>query len=306
MDPSKLKGVLGLFRPKPAQELNVGRRAILGLPRQADEMLPSVVTPEQPPVVGALQKVIEDKMVKPTTRREFLEEGTKTAATSALRKAAPSLLRKAAKKLAEPTALTPDIDARVAAALNEALQSDQLLTGLGTHAGQDVTSIDEAIQLLHDFKPVFLGQAGARDAVMNTSELARDLGLSLDDMVRLTDLPKSTIRRYFRTNEDLLKTALDLTSHEFALNYGEHPLISEGRGGGYSQLMGDLFDKMSNEPGVSLEDLALEKSREYALRDAYKGSNEDLKRAFSRAYGERYDETLRNIVDETLEDFRDY
>jgi hypothetical protein len=234
------------------------------------------------------------------------------------------------------------------------------------------------------------------------------------------------IKKYFKTDEDLLNTALDLTSHEYALNLGEHPLRAEGRGGGYTELMGDLYersrkkpsrssnktpsgytptytervrlseipeqererifstaprraeiwdypnamqgdytrqvtinedllkllkeaesgsvdpwvykfkkgesvydDKYGNvvhpenlaeierhdfhhlvaprktKPEISLEDLALEKSREYALRDAYKGSNENLKRAFSRAYGERYDDTLRDIVDETLEGFRE-
>ena len=128
MDPSKLKGVLGLFRPKPAQEVNVGRRAIMGLPRQAEEMLPSVVTTavtEEPPaVVGALQKVIEDKMAKPTSRREFMDEGVKAAASSALRRAAPGTLRQVVKKVVETPAIGPATDDAIARALSETINAE--------------------------------------------------------------------------------------------------------------------------------------------------------------------------------------
>jgi len=112
------KGILSLFaKEAPAkQAVNLSRRGILGIPKQPDALLPTVVpppavVPEAPPIIGALEKVVAAKMAKPTTRREFMEEGAKAAASTVARRVVPGALNQAVKQVVK----APPIDEAVAA-----------------------------------------------------------------------------------------------------------------------------------------------------------------------------------------------
>ena len=214
MDPSKLKGVLGFLRPKPAQEVNVGRRAILGLPRQADEMLPSVVTSEQPPVVGALQKVIEDKMAKPTSRREFMGEGVKAAASTAARSVAPGALKQMVKKVTEVPTIGPATDEAIAKAISDVVRSEvkipeSVLEDLHIEGffepemGHITDDFSNFVQVLQD------AAQRANDPALQ--RLSETLGLTPAQIAKKTGLPEDVVSQYIGDPNEVLRALIEHT-----------------------------------------------------------------------------------------------
>lgn len=220
MDPSKLKGILGLFRPKPTQEVNVGRRAIMGLPRQAEEMLPSVVTTtvtEEPPaVVGALQKVIEDKMAQPTSRREFMNEGVKAAASTALRRAAPGALRQVVKKVVEAPTVGPAADEAIAKAINDIMDRDlrvpkKLLNELGIDVGdfedfrfRDLITELQDSAVYHDY------HVDEGISALLGEKLAKAVGLTPEQIAKQAKLPVEVVKQYAEHPTTVLDSLVDI------------------------------------------------------------------------------------------------
>jgi hypothetical protein len=322
MDPSKLKGVLGLLRPKPAQELNVGRRAILGLPRQADEMLPSVVTPpvaEPPPVVGALQKVIEDKMAKPTSRREFLEESAKATASSALRRAAPGALRQVVKKVVETPAIGPETDEAIARAISEVIDKElrvpkKLLNDFGIDVGDfDDFQFRDLVRELQDSAMFHDYAMPEGESVTNGEMLAKALGLTPGQIARRAKLPRAVVEQYYTHPTSVMDSLVDVMRP----NYGETewnnafeifedtPLsrtwekhapkaIKEGL-----EKLGPEFE-MSDMTDHLHEALRHEFAREHG-RNAT-GANEHLTRSLESALGKEYEYEASDLLRDVLED----
>jgi hypothetical protein len=246
-DPSKLRGILGLFsKSAPAEEaVNLSRRGVLGLPRQSGVMLPAqaethlpaVVAPaESPPVIGAIEQVIAEKMAKPTTRREFMGEGVKAAASAALRRAAPGALRQAAKQLTQPAideaAAASKIADYVSSIYNNernAAEAYKILSNWEVRMAKDqwLNDLDSSIGEYLD--PEYATSVWAELINIESrrgAEAARAIGLDPQTIAKETGLPASLVKKMVGSGQKLLDEISDAAGTELKMK----EIIEDGRG----------------------------------------------------------------------------
>jgi hypothetical protein len=265
-DPSKLKGILGLFsKSAPAEEaVNLSRRGVLGLPRQSGVMLPAqaethlpaVVAPaESPPVIGAIEQVIAEKMAKPTTRREFLGEGVKATASAALRRTLPGALKQATKQLTKPAideaAAASKIADYVSSIYNNernAAEAYKILSNWEVRMAKDqwLNDLDSSIGEYLD--PEYATSVWAELINIESrrgAEAARAIGLDPQTIARETGLPASLVKKMVGSGQKLLDEISDAAGTELKMK----EIIEDGRGreAARSSSYVDLFE---DEPFV--------------------------------------------------------
>jgi hypothetical protein len=265
-DPSKLKGILGLFsKSAPAEEaVNLSRRGVLGLPRQSGVMLPAqaethlpaVVAPaESPPVIGAIEQVIAEKMAKPTTRREFLGEGVKATASAALRRTLPGALKQATKQLTKPVideaAAAEKIADYVSSIYNNernAAEAYKILSNWERRMENFdlLNPIDTSIEMLD---PEYATAVWAELINLESrrgAEAARAIGLDPQTIARETGLPASMVKKMVGSGQKLLDELSDTAGTELRIQ----EILEDGRGreAARSSSYVDLFE---DEPFVN-------------------------------------------------------
>jgi len=296
-DPSKLKGILGLFsKSAPAEEaVNLSRRGVLGLPRQSSVMLPAqaethlpaVVAPaESPPVIGAIEQVIAEKMAKPTTRREFMGEGVKAAASAALRRAAPGALRQAAKQLTKPVideaAAAEKITDYVSSIYgNErnAAEAYKILSNWERRMARDELWND-ADMLMESLDPEYATDVWAELKYIDSkrgAQAARAIGLDPQTIATETGLPTSLVKKLVGSGDDLLGELSEAADMERSLKQ----IIEDGRGreaarsSAYLDILNDepflneSLQKAMQDLGPNASEAELIDRSQQALRDRF-------------------------------------
>ena len=246
-DPSKLKGILGLFsKSAPAEEaVNLSRRGVLGLPRQSSVMLPAqaethlpaVVAPaESPPVIGAIEQVIAEKMAKPTTRREFLGEGVKATASAALRRTLPGALKQATKQLTKPAIDEAAAASKIADYVSSiysnernAAEAYKILSNWEVRMAKDqwLNDLDSSIGEYLD--PEYATSVWAELINIESrrgAEAARAIGLDPQTIARETGLPASLVKKMVGSGKELLDEISDAAGTELRMK----EIIEDGRG----------------------------------------------------------------------------
>lgn len=263
-DPSKVRGILGLFsKAAPAEEgVNLARRGALGLPRRSEVLLPSQVethlpavvppapAPAQPPaVIGAIEQVIAEKLAKPTTRREFMGEGVKAAASAALRRAAPGALKQVVKQVAKPaideaTAAGAIADYVTSVYNNErsASLAYKIANGIETEGLSD----DFVASMIDSLDPEQLSSAWAELKYAegtNWQDAARTIGLDPQTIAKETGLPQSLVKKLVGSGEELLGELAETADMERSLQQ----IIEDGRGKEAAR-SSSYLDVLNDEP----------------------------------------------------------
>jgi hypothetical protein len=245
-DPSKVRGILGLFsKAAPAEEgVNLSRRGVLGLPRKSEVLLPSqvethlpaVVAPaESSPVVGAIEQVIAEKMAKPTTRREFMGEGVKAAASAALRRAAPGALKQATKRLLKPqideTAAAGKIADYVSSVYSDdkaAATAYKILSDLeGRIAkGKRLNWIDRSVDSMDSGQSTAVWAELINLDAKRGPEAAKAIGLDTQTIAKQTGLPADLVKKLVGSEENLINELSDAAGTDLKIQQ----IIEDGRG----------------------------------------------------------------------------
>lgn len=249
-DPSKVRGILGLFsKAAPAEEgVNLARRGVLGLPRRSEVLLPSQVethlpavvppapAPAQPPaVIGAIEQVIAEKLAKPTTRREFMGEGVKAAASAALRRAAPGALKQVVKQVAKPAIDEATAAGKIADYVNSVYGNEQnaataykILSNWEARMARDewLGDGDFLMDALDPEQAPAVWAELKNIASRRGAEAARAIGLDPQSIARETGLPQSLVKRLVGSGQKLIDEVS--TAADFDLNLKQ--IIEDGRG----------------------------------------------------------------------------
>jgi hypothetical protein len=250
-DPSKVRGILGLFsKAAPAEEgVNLARRGVLGLPRRSEVLLPSQVethlpavvsptpAPVQPPAaIGAIEQVIAEKLAKPTTRREFLGEGVKATASAALRRTLPGALKQATKQLTKPPIDEAAAAEKIADYVNSVYSNEQnaadaykILSNWEARMARDewLNDLDPTIgeYLDPEHAPAVwaeLKNFGSRRG----AEAARVIGLDPKTIAQQTELPQSLVKKIVGNGNQLLNELSEAADYDMNLRQ----IIEDGRG----------------------------------------------------------------------------
>jgi hypothetical protein len=213
-------------------------------------VVPPTPAPVQPPAaIGAIEQVIAEKLAKPTTRREFMGEGVKAAASAALRRAAPGALKQVTKQITKPVIDEAAAAEKIADYVNSVYGNERsaslaykIANGIETEGLSD----DFVASMIDSLEPEQLSSAWAELKYAegaNWQDAARTIGLDPKTIAQQTGLPQSLVKKLVGSGEELLGELAETADMERSLQQ----IIEDGRGKEAAR-SSSYLDVLNDEP----------------------------------------------------------